>query len=247
MKINIGSWNIWVFGSRDFKGIAKLVKENKIDILGIQEAGVYFDKGQENMTEKIAKELDFNYIFYPASDIIHNDSYRVGNAIFSKFPIIESKFYPLNPSKLKYNGTYETEPRILVHSKINLGNNKLLNFLTTHLQFSLEFKTTTIRIAQVENILSIIKKLGNPIVLAGDFNTTSKSEEIRKIENLLTRIDGDEPTWTIYPFEKDGWRVEELKYRLDNIFVSKGLIYKNFKIIESKISDHLPIMVSIDI
>ncbi len=246
MKINIGSWNIWIFGPRDFKGIAKVVKENKIDILGVQEAGVYFDKGKENMAEKIAEELDFHYIFYPASDIIHKDSYRVGNAIFSRFPIIESKCYQLNPPNIKYDGTYETEPRVLVYSKIQLDDDKSLNFLTTHLQFSLKFKTTAIRLVQVENILSVIKKLDDPIVLTGDFNTVPQNEEIRKIEDLLTRVDGNEPTWTIYPFEKDGWHVEELKYRLDNIFVSKDTAYKNFEIIKSKISDHLPIKIGID-
>jgi len=246
MKINVGSWNIWIFGPRDFKGIAEVIRENKIDILGIQEAGIYFDKGKENMAKKIAEELNYSFVVYTAKDSRPNNPWLVCNAILSRFPIIESNFHLLNPSNVKYDGTYQTEPRNLVYSKIGLDENKTLNFLTTHLKFSIKFETTDLRLAQVENVLSVIKKLSNPIVLTGDFNSTPQNEEIKKIEKFLTRVGGDEPTWTVYPFSKDGWKVNDLKYRLDNIFVSKDLAYQNFKIINSKISDHLPIKVTID-
>jgi len=246
MKINVGSWNIWIFGSRDFKGIAELVRKNKIDILGIQEAGIYFDKGQENMAKKIAEELNYNFVFYPAKDARPNNPWIVCNAILSKFPIIESNFHLLNPANFKYNGTYQTEPRNLVYSKITLNESKALNFLTTHLNPSIKFETTDLRLTEVEKVLSAIKKLENPIVLTGDFNSIPKNKEIKRIEEFLTRVGGDEPTWTVHPFEMEGWRVDKLEYRLDNIFVSKDLNYENFKIIKSKISDHLPIKVTID-
>lgn len=246
MNVNVASWNIWIHGSRDYKGMAEVVRENKIDIIGIQEVGVYFDKSlPENMAEKIAKELDFHFVSYPAFDKKPKRPWLIGNAILSKFPITKSEFYQLNPSNIEYDGTAQTEPRILISSKIQLNDNKIINFLTTHLQFSLGFKTTDIRIAQVERILSVIKKLGKPIVLTGDFNAIPESEEIRKIEKFLIRIDGNEPTWTVYPWSLYGWHVEGLKYRIDNIFISKDLAYKNFKIIKSKVSDHLPIKATI--
>jgi len=248
MKINIASWNIWIYGPRDFKGIAKVVKENKIDIIGIQEAGIYFDKGnQENSAEKIAKELGFNYVFYPAADTRPKENYIIGNAVLSRFPITKSLSHHLNPPGVKYIGTYETEPRILVSSKIKLGKEKILNFLTAHLQVSLRFKTTNIRLAQVQNVLSIIKKLDGPVVLTGDFNATPQNKEIKKIEKILTRLGGNKPTWTVHPFSTDGWNVNKLEYRLDNIFISKKLAHSDFKIIKSKISDHLPIKATIDI
>ena len=246
MRTNICSWNIWVFGPRDFKGIANFVKENHIDILGVQEAGVYVDKGKENMAELIAKELGFEHAFYLASSIVHDGSYRVGNAIFSRFPILESKSYQLNPPSLKYDGTYQTEPRILIGSKIDIEG-KVLNFLTTHLQFSMMFKSTGIRIAQAEKIISIVKELDGPTVLTGDFNAVPENEEIKNIEKYMTRIVGNEPTWTMHPFEVGGWKVDELKYRLDNIFLSKDVAYSNFRIINNEISDHLPMMLTIDV
>lgn len=246
MKINVGSWNILVYGSRDFKGIAKLLKKNKIDIIGIQEAAIYFDKDKtENITEKIAKELKFDYVFYPAFDSRPAKPFIMGNAILSKFPIKKSKFYPLNPPTVKKGP--ETQPRILVFSEIQLNNNKTLNLLTTHLQFTVRFETSEMRLAQVEKIISVIKRLDNPIVLTGDFNSTPKNQEIKMIEKILKRVDGLDPTWTVLPIEVHGWHVDELLYRLDNIFVSRDLKYEDFEIVKSKISDHLPIKVTIDI
>jgi endonuclease/exonuclease/phosphatase family metal-dependent hydrolase len=245
MKVNIGSWNIWIYGPRDFKGIAKFVRDNKIDILTIQEACIYFDKNPaENITQEIAEELKYNYVFYKALERVPGEPWSMGNAILSKFPIIKSQSHQLTP--VEYDGKVENQPRILITSEIGIDD-KIVNFLATHLQFTVGFTTTPIRIAQVERILSIIEKLSNSVILAGDFNTVPESEEIRKIEEILIRIDGKEPTWTVHPFDAFGWHVTDLKFRVDNIFVSKGLKYENFQIVQSEISDHLPIMVTIDV
>lgn len=239
MKISIASWNIWIHGPRDYKKMASLIAENKIDIIGIQEAGIFYDKIHPlNITEEIARKLNFNFVFYPSLDARPTRPYVIGNAILSKFPILESAFYPLGPD-IEYDGTSRTEPRILVYAKIKADNN-LLHFFTTHLQFSVELQTTKIRLKQVEKILSLTKNI-QPVILTGDFNVPAKREEIKKIEDVLVRIDGDESTWTVYPLEKYGWKVDGLKYRIDHLFVSKDLSYKNPQVIKSRLSDHLPI------
>ncbi len=245
MDINIASWNIWVFGKRNFKGMAKLIDKNHIDVIGLQEVAIYSDGKNEDMAKDIAREIDFNYVFYPSKDLRKTKHFIIGNAIVSRFPIIKSKAYKLNPSYIKDDGTFMTESRTLIHSEIRAGKGKTLNFLTTHLQYSKRFKTNYIKKAEVETLLSVINKLKGPIILTGDFNLTPDAEEIRTIEKKLMRIGGNTPTWTIYPFEAYGWHENRLKYRLDNIFISDGVSYKNFKILQSNISDHLPIKATI--
>lgn len=241
--INIASWNIWIHGSRDFKGMAEVIKENKIDVVGIQEAGIFYDNPQPlNIAEKIARELDFNFVFYPSLDARPERSYIIGNAILSRFPILESAVYPLGP-EVEYDETSRTEPRILVFSKIKVED-KLVNFYTTHLQFSVNCQTTDARLNQVEKILALVKS-DRPTILAGDFNVPPQNEEIKKIEKVLTRVSGDEPTWTVYPWEKYGWKVGGLEYRIDYLFISKDLKYKNPQVIKSRLSDHLPIKASV--
>lgn len=243
--INVASWNIWIHGPRDFKGMAGLIKKNKIDIIAIQEAGIFYDqKPPLNIAEKIAENLNFNFVFYPSIDVRSDPKrrYIIGNAILSRFPILQSDFYPLGP-EIEYDGTSRTEPRILVFAKIKVKD-KLINFYTTHLQFSVNCGTTDIRLNQVKKILSLIQKI-QPAILTGDFNVPCQAEEIKRIEKVLVRVGGDEPTWTVFPWEKFGWKVGGLKYRTDHFFVSKDLEYKNPQVIKSKLSDHLPIKASV--
>lgn len=241
--INVASWNIWIHGPRDFRGMAKVIKENKIDVIGIQEAGIFYDKAHPfNIAEKIARELNFNFVFYPSLDTRPARPYVIGNAVLSKFPILQSAFYPLGP-EIEYDGTSRTEPRILVSAKIKLGE-KVLHFFTTHLQFSVKCETTKIRLDQVGKVLSLTKNI-QPAILTGDFNVPPQAEEIKIIEKFLTRVSGGESTWTVFPWEKFGWKVDGLEYRTDHFFVSRDLEYKNPQVIKSELSDHLPIKTNI--
>lgn len=241
MKINVASWNIWVYGSRDFKGIASLIRENNIDIIGIQEAAIYHDKDiPVNSAEEIAKELNYNFVFFPSVDARPRKPWILCNAILSRFPIVESSSYPLNLGNTTYDGNPHKEQRTVIYAKIQIDS-KVLSFFTTHLQFSVEINTTEVRLKQVQNLLSILDKYQTPIILTGDFNSTPDKEEIKIIENKLKRLGNSEPTWTVKPGDFHGWKVDKLDYRIDNIFVSKDVKTSKFQVFKSYLSDHLPI------
>lgn len=83
-----------------------------------------------------------------------------GNAIFSRFPIIFSENFDLS--------TYRLEQRGLLHSIVNLPNEKRLHLLCVHLGL---FRRS--RQKQYEKIISYIKSTisnDEPIILGGDFN-----------------------------------------------------------------------------
>lgn len=245
--VRVASWNIWTFGPRDYKGIAGLIRKNKIDIIGLQEAAVYHDTSPKlDMTRMTAQELRYNYSFFRVWDTRPKTSWTFGNAIISRFPIVNTKPYMLNPPWVKFNGSSTTEPRLLAFSKIRVGK-RTINFLTTHLQFTPMFKTTKIRLEEVKNVLRVINKLKSPIILTGDFNSPPKNKEIKLLEKPLKRLGGSRPTWTIHPFEFENWHEDRLRYRLDNIFISRDLKYKNFKMLKSRISDHLPVTADITV
>ena len=243
--IRVASWNIWVFGKRNYKGITRFIKENKVDVIGIQEAAIYYDKKPKlDMARSIANEIGYHYVFFPALDIKPN--YIMGNAIISRFPIVKARSYKLTPPWIKYDGQFENEMRILVASKIKV-NNIMINFLTTHLQVTVRFKSTKVRQFQIKKIISVMNKLDGKAILTGDFNSLLTNPELKLLSKRLNRIGGTRPTWTTVPFSHKDWHINKLEYRLDNIFISKNLKYRYFKIGKSKISDHLPIMADVSI
>lgn len=88
MQLRVASWNIWTWDERKPKEIADIIRENNIDIIGLQEVATYFEEdGKWNMAEEIAKELDYNYRFCVAHDFRPDESLIEGNAVISRYPI----------------------------------------------------------------------------------------------------------------------------------------------------------------
>jgi len=245
MELKVATWNIYIFGDRDAKGIAKTIRDNEIDIIGIQEAGIYFDREKKfDIIEKIADELGYNYKFVSALDFRDKDSdreHRMGNAIISKYPIKNVESFSLNPEKVKYDGNPENEPRVALKCNIKAEEKEIV-FITTHLQYTNKFKPSDIRKAEIENLLQIVKRQDKPVVLAGDFNSKVETDERELLESELESIEDDSPTWTVIPFDYNGWQVEELEYRVDEIYYSEDFGEISSSTISSKISDHLPVI-----
>ena len=243
MKITVASWNIWVHGRQDFRGIADLIRRNRIDIIGMQEAGIYPDERNVDMAKRIAEELGFHYAFYKTDDLSPDYNCIQGNAVISRFPMA-SKHYVISKKSKKAK---QSARRVLVCSAVRIGNGKKLNFLTTHLMYSRGFKSKRKRIAQVNKLIKIAKRLKGPIVLTGDFNSVPENREMRKLGRFLNRTGGNRPTFAVHPFRDKAWVVKALKYRLDNIFISRELRLREFQIMKSGISDHLPIKAVIEV
>lgn len=61
------------------------------------------------------------------------------------------------------------------------------------------------------------------------------------MEEELKSLDDDSSTWTVIPFDYNGWQVEGLEYRVDEIYYSEQFEEMESFTIDSKISDHLPV------
>ena len=245
-SLRVASWNIWTWEGKDPEGIAEVIKENDIDIVGVQEGATYFEEDGEkwNMVEEVAKELGYEYEFYPALDFRPDKPVIEGDGIISRYPIKQASHRKLNPEDVEYDGSFEKIPRIAVKAIIDTGERDL-TFLSTHLQYAYKFQTTEISRNQVNNLLDFVEESEEPVILTGDFNSKLESEEIQMLEGNMERIGTDKPTWTTQPFEHQGFEVDELKYRLDNIFVSDNVDCEKMQLVESKLSDHLMVVADV--
>ena len=99
-----------------------------------------------------------------------------------------------------------------------------------------------VRKRQLKTLIPMIKKIKEPVILLGDFNTFGGPKELRSFleeTGLNSNVGKDKKKFThpsYHPF-----RI------LDYILTSKKIKVKKFKILKSELSDHLPVMIDFEV
>ncbi len=149
---------------------------------------------------------------------------KQANAIVSKEKISEIKYHQLN------NGT----KRMVIEATLNTP--KRLKLLLLHLSLGKKSRTK-----QLKQLVEIVKKIEEPLIVMGDFNIFNGMNEI---EDLLknTKLD-------YYPHEKKIMTQPTNKpsKSLDLILTSKEIEVKEYKVLDFQYSDHLPVMIDFNI
>lgn len=179
-----------------------------------------------DQVKMIAKDLYPYYIY--GGNKFHQYGHH-GNAIFSKFPLLETKNIDLSINRFERRG--------LLWAKIGIPNQKPLLILNTHLNL---FESG--RKKQAKKIIEVVKELnhGHGLLLAGDFNDWRKkmlkylSDEVG-VKEAFFYLNGEYPV----SFPSFSPRLS-----LDRIY------YKNLEIVSAEgfkedpwpsLSDHLPL------
>lgn len=205
----------------DYKSIINLIKNNDIDIIGLNE--IFSLNKNISQSSIIAKKLNYYHFFGKATNII----FPYGNAIISKYPIESCEIINI-PSPKNKTGNNHYEKRSILKAKV-LINNKYLNIYITHLGLNID--------EQVNGINTLVNNVekDNSIIM-GDFNMTPDNKLLKSLNNFSnTNIDK-----MTYPSDNP------IK-KLDYIYVSKNIKIHSFNVLNDIISDHRPIMAKIDI
>lgn len=194
---------------------------NGADIICLQEmdpAGV----------KQIANTLKYNYVYYPA--ILHPRSEKdFGNAILSKWPIISDQKIILPKV-----GTGRLQ-RIAVYATILINSIKI-SVACIHMKI---FAGRLQRRIPIDHVLASLDPAINHCIVAGDFNTFTKSnceaifEPFHEADfQLVTDAVG-----STYNY----WYLLNKKTSLDHIFVRGMDIVNTGKVANRNPSDHIPI------
>lgn len=228
MKLKILSWNIWVDGY--FDQISDFLKKSDADIIGLQEVKEN-DPGRDVVGYLTG--LGYEHVFAPRQTH-RRTGVRFGPAVFSRYKIESKKVHSLS----------KKEERVAVQANIRV-NNQILHVFSTHL-FHPHQQESEVQNQQAENLIRLLPKK-NTIVM-GDFNATPESLTIKNMQKVL--VDSDPlslPTWSVYPEGCPVCKPQSLNIRLDYIFTSKDVSVESFEVGDSKGSDHLPIIATIEI
>lgn len=145
---------------------------------------------------------------------------------------------PVRPFQTRAGGSHEARAALVVVARTNAGH---LTALNTHLDASRE---ELYRLQEIETVLTLVKsnrRSGLPAVAGGDFNAEPDSEVYRRV-----LASGLRDAWTecgrgtglTYPAGKP-------VKRIDYLFLADPLHCSDARVIETTISDHRPLLVTL--
>lgn len=238
-------WNILY--TEDVNNIIRLLKETKPDIFALQELTRGFkEHAGENIPEIIAKALGYNYYVKMSADPAKPSSGEMGSGIFTHFPIESSDFKWINEYNESVEPGYDNQYKPYVEVDVRIGSS-ILTLGTTHMSYTHRFINYPRKRQEVDKLLQIIDKKSSNYVFSGDLNSRPGSYAVRNIAKRLKHA-GPKPedkTWTTKPFSYRGFKETELNWRLDYVFATGDIKIVSSEVLDTKFSDHLPILTKI--
>lgn len=187
-------------------GVGGLLKKHAIDIAGITEISFAdFRGGLTNQPATLSLASGMQHHVYGENHRFGLILISVGNAIFSKYPIISWQNHKL------FRKDNDNEQRGCLEALIDLGNGRKVRAFVAHLSLNSKESLT-----QKKQIWDIIKSRSEPCILMGDFNTTPGSPNINFLSSNMTDISQNVPgTYWPKSFQNEG----KSKVKLDYIFI----------------------------
>lgn len=211
-----------VEGGQDLEAIASVIEESGADIIGLQEVSrTRLMDGGADMPSWLARRLDMEMVFAGTEEPIW------GNAILSRFPILESGYQALPREGTLIGRGY-------LWAKIDVGEETPLLVVVTHLHQIVA--DSQVRLAQMPLILDFLEGKDQAVFL-GDLNAFPDSPEIELVyeaglvDGWLDAGEGEGLTNPSHDPVK----------RIDYLWYSPDLTAAEIVVIQTTASDHMPV------
>ncbi|OGL38835.1 hypothetical protein A3J32_00830 [Candidatus Saccharibacteria bacterium RIFCSPLOWO2_02_FULL_46_7] len=239
------TWNVLYKEKAD--NILELTGKINPDILCCQEITKNsFVNPKRDIPEEISRVLGGEYRYQSVANTLEGQPSDMGNAIFSKLPIVTDTNLLVQTTTSDIDWSYQN--RGYVQAEIRIGQ-KILTVGTTHLSYVDYFVETDARNREADKLIEAIKKKKEHYILTGDFNSAPDSKTIKRIEKIL-RSAGPPHTQNTFStkfFKHNDFVVDSLDWRLDYIFTSPDIKVLSSKIIKTDYSDHLPVLAELQL
>ena len=215
----------------DIQKSAGVIKCVNPVVCGLNEVDKLTDRsGNIHEIEFFEKYLGMNGLFCKTINLPGGE---YGNGFLTRFPIIESEVIDIPDVEGK-----NYEHRAILRVKLDVDG-KAVTFLQTHSGLTDDEKVNC-----VDKLCEIIDSLDTPIVLMGDFNMVPDYPALAKIRERLVDT---APLFKDGVFDTFGSYAGVQKQHIDYIFVSKDIKPLSLNVIETKVSDHYPVIMECEI
>lgn len=253
-QLKVATYNVHNFGKEitgySCKEIARLMRENKVDVICLQEMGGNRHFTTDSIVRTFSREWKYNY--FPTCDTAQS----LPIAVFSRYPIRGQRFIPhpgSNNSSLVCDLFVGTDTIRLVNNhlqttSINQNRGKWQQeFATNDRKREVEamenaagtlLENFVKRTGQTQIICDIVRQSPYPVILCGDLNSLPSSYTYHVLSNLLK--DGFKEGGTGYMYT---YRLAKRLLRIDYVFHSPQLRCISYRSPNWDLcSDHNPVM-----
>ena len=255
MKIKVVSLNLW-HGGKLFTAIVKFLQQQQADIIALQEV---YDGSDPNLPDKYhSMERLQKHLSYPYSDFVQAYPESLpqgivphGNAILSKFPITKHVLIQMT-GQIQEGFVYKDIPEHwpifpspLQHVQLDVNGQDSVNVFNMHGVWDMDGDNYSDKRKQMsEAIISATQSLPN-VIVTGDSNAKSSNQAMCNIEAHLKPVFGPELTSTFNMRRKTnpGYATAAV----DLMYVSSEFTVLSRECPDVDISDHLPLVVSLEL
>jgi endonuclease/exonuclease/phosphatase family metal-dependent hydrolase len=225
----------------DLERTATVIEQSGAEIVGLQELDRHFTERSAfvDQVDWLSNRLGMYSAFGANLDLEAADPNRprrqYGNAVLSKHPIKYAENHLLTKV---VSPIANSEQRGILEVVLEVKGT-YLSFFNTHLSL----KEEELKVS-IDEILGIMAKSSFPKIITGDFNAGPDHLQIKRLENhysdaFLKMGKGNAYTYPA-PHEHDGVHLKPVT-RIDYIFTDQNLEPEQAAVIETSVSDHLPI------
>lgn len=172
-----------------------------------------------------------------------------GNVILSRFPISDQQIVPLRP--LNEWESWLVGQKRGVSCTVNLPSGEKVSLVGLHL----ESRGETIRTKQVDDVARHCGTLSHPLIVGGDLNTTPSHfpnaqfdrDGVNAFDKLIQQTQFSRFRRDADPPEAMTFSTRDPRLAIDWILVGPELNLVNVEVIPSSLSDHRPVIATIEL
>lgn len=247
MKLKIMTYNICSGhhfesgnpGIYDLSKCSEVIAKIGPDICGLNEVDFNAKRsGKVDQVGEIGKVTGMNPFFGKSITFEWDDpDSGYGNAVLTKFPILETEVVPIPDPEVKDEEAYY-ETRSVSRVKLDV-NGTAVTVLQTHFGLAIAEQQN----AQ-QTILKLLDTISGPVILMGDFNIRPNNFLLNPIRERLTDtaflVDGYFKTFPSYACDYPDCKI-------DYVFVSEHFKAVSLDVVQTLASDHLPYAVEVEL
>ncbi len=242
MRVKVLQWNVWF--KEDIDKVVGVIKDLDVDIVCLQELTQgYVEQTQDNTWEHIQHELGYYGVHQTIPITTDADEWLQANAIFSRYPLHSQREHWLHTPKNIEDR--EDQFRGYLETVVDIDGTHL-TVGTTHMSFQ-DYEQQ--HDPELHKLLKATERKVGRYILTGDLNATPDSNRVQELARRFEHAGPSyaENTWTTKAHKTPEFEAATLDWRYDYVFATPDVEVLDSRIIETDVSDHLPVLVTVDV